>query len=142
HAAFMPDADWAVSRHRPTLSRSVQSPRFRHRFKLFTTRHQRFTRVRLFESHLPGLSPTFPATLTTRALYPRSLWWFETCSCKPASRGRPSSSVKHRKHRSADARVLGTHCTARTITPNKTPRHVPASGNQGFGQTGTGFPPV
>src|ERR1700688_3333461 len=75
HAAFMPAADWAVSRHRPTLSRSVQSPRFRHRFKFFTTRHQRFTRVRLFESHLPGLSPTFPATLTTRALYPRSLWW-------------------------------------------------------------------
>ncbi|PQP07357.1 hypothetical protein C5615_37830 [Burkholderia cepacia] len=28
HAAFMPDAEWAVSRHRPNLSRSVQSPRF------------------------------------------------------------------------------------------------------------------
>ena len=28
HATFMPDADWAVSRHRPNLSRGVQSPRF------------------------------------------------------------------------------------------------------------------
>ena len=28
HAAFMPDADWAVSRHRPILSRSKWALRF------------------------------------------------------------------------------------------------------------------
>ena len=85
---------------------------------IFTTRHQRFTHVRLFDSHLPGLTPTFPTTLTTGALYPRSLWRFEACSCKPTSRGRPSSSVKHRKHRSVDARVLGTHCVVNQLHPD------------------------
>ena len=36
------------------------------------------------------------STLTTRTLNPRSLRRFEACSCKPASRGPPSSSLKHR----------------------------------------------
>src|SRR4051812_5271705 len=40
--------------------------------------------------------PPFPATLTTRALYPCSLWWFEACPCRPAPGGRPPSPIKLR----------------------------------------------
>ena len=53
HAAFMPDAGWAVSRHRPTLARGteVQVP-VSTSIEYVTTRHQRFTRVRLLGTHL------------------------------------------------------------------------------------------
>src|SRR4051812_48922992 len=40
--------------------------------------------------------PPFPATLTTRALYPCSLWWFGACPCRPAPGGRPPSPIKLR----------------------------------------------
>ncbi|WP_249678823.1 hypothetical protein [Cupriavidus necator] len=59
HAAFMPDADWAVSRRRPTLSRSKWAPRFRHLLVKFSTRHQRFTFVRLFDPYLTEFIPAF-----------------------------------------------------------------------------------
>ncbi|MGB2927856.1 MAG: hypothetical protein WBB70_02990, partial [Desulfobacterales bacterium] len=39
---------------------------------------------------------TFSLTLTTLALYQRSLRWFEACSCKPAPRDLPSSFVQLR----------------------------------------------
>ncbi len=42
------------------------------------------------------LCPDFSLTLTTMALYQCSLRWFEACSCKPTSRGPPSSSVQLR----------------------------------------------
>src|SRR3954471_4831532 len=53
HAAFMPDAGWAVGRHLPTLARGieVQIP-VSTSMKYVTTRRQRFTRVRLLETHL------------------------------------------------------------------------------------------
>src|ERR1019366_9218930 len=59
-----------------------------------TTRHQRFTHVRLHETYLTGWSPPFPATFTTRALYPRSLWWFEVYPCRPSSENLPPSLIK------------------------------------------------
>src|ERR1700710_1852016 len=91
----MPDAGWAVSRHRPTLPRGteVRVP-VSTSVEYVTTRHQRFTRVRLLKTHLTEWLPPFPATLTTKALYPRSLWRFEACPCRPASGGRPPSPVK------------------------------------------------
>ena len=60
HAAFMPDADWAVSRRLPILARGIEvgipvstSPEY------VTTRHQRFTCVRLLETHLMKYSSAF-----------------------------------------------------------------------------------
>ena len=60
HAAFMPDADWAVSRRLPILARGTEvqipvstSPEY------VTTRHQRFTCVRLLETHLTKYSSAF-----------------------------------------------------------------------------------
>src|SRR6516225_1060098 len=99
HAAFMPDADWAVSRHLPILARGIEvqipvstSPEY------VTTRHQRFTCVRLLETHLTEYPSAFSTTLTTRALYPRSLWRFEACSCRPTSGDRSPSSIKLSQH--------------------------------------------
>src|SRR5437764_12430828 len=53
HAAFMPDAGWAVGRLLPTLARGteVKIP-VSTSIGYVTTRHQRFTRVRLLEPHL------------------------------------------------------------------------------------------
>jgi hypothetical protein len=49
----MPDAGWAVGRHLPTLARGidVQIP-VSTSIEYVTTRHQRFTRVRLLKTHL------------------------------------------------------------------------------------------
>ena len=59
-----------------TCPRLTSSPWFRHRFALLT-RHQRFAYARLSKPHLTRSSPAFSATLTTTALYRRSLRWFE-----------------------------------------------------------------
>src|ERR1700759_4681563 len=84
----MPDAGWAVSRYRPTLARGIEIRiPVSTSVEYVTTRHQRFTRVRLLKTHLTESLPPFPATLTTRALYPRSLWRFEACPCRPTSGG-------------------------------------------------------
>ena len=98
HAAFMPDAGWAVGRLPPTLARGteVQIP-VSTSMEYVTTRHQRFTCVRLLEPHLTEFLPPFPTTLTTRALYPRSLWRFGTCPCRPIPEGLPPSSIKLRQ---------------------------------------------
>jgi hypothetical protein len=64
---------------------------------IFSMPCQRFTYVRLSEPHLPqSYAVTFPKTLTTMALNQRSFWWFEAYSCKPASRGHPSSPLQLR----------------------------------------------
>src|SRR6516162_5645658 len=60
------------SGHPPGLSRINEIPRFRHRLAL-STRHQRFAYARLPEPYLTGSGPAFSATLTTTALYRRSL---------------------------------------------------------------------
>src|SRR5215467_12623081 len=61
HAAFMPDAGWAVGRLPPTLARGIDiqipvSTSIGH----VTTRHQRFTRVRLLGPYLTEFLPPFP----------------------------------------------------------------------------------
>ena len=95
HAAFMPDAGWAVGRHPPNpCSRDRSQIPVLTSIEYVTTRHQRFTRVRLLETYLTEYLPPFPPTLTTRALYPRSLGRFEACPCRPASEGRPPSLIK------------------------------------------------
>src|SRR5580692_11418253 len=126
----MPDAGWAVSRHLPTLARGieVQIP-VSTSFEYVTTRHQRFTHVRLLKTHLTEYSPPFPATLTTGALYPRSLWWFEACPCRPTSGGRPPSPVKHRSSQTETKR--SQHTTSSYLTDrhsrstNTLSRHEP-----------------
>ena len=96
HATFMPDAIWTVSR---SPSRLIPGHPIVPGFDIIhslSTRHQWFTRVRLLGPHLTRVSLPFPSTLTTRALYPRSLRRFGTCSCKPIPRGPPSSLAQHR----------------------------------------------
>ena len=96
HATFMPDAIWTVSR---SPSRLIPGHPIVPGFDIIhslSTRHQWFTRVRLLGPHLTRVSLPFPSTLTTRALYPRSLRRFETCSCKPIPRGPPSSLAQLR----------------------------------------------
>src|SRR5216683_820061 len=107
HAAFMPDAGWAVGRLPPTLARGteVQIP-VSTSIEYVTTRHQRFTCVRLLEPYLTEFLPPFPTTLTTRALYPRSLWRFGTCPCRPIPEGLPPSSIRLRR----------TSCRGQTFT--------------------------
>src|SRR3974390_828278 len=106
----MPDAGWVVSRHRPTLSHGieVQIP-VSTSIEYVTTRHQRFTGVRLLKTHLTEQLPPFPATLTTRALYLRSLWRLEPCPCRPTSGGRPPSPVKLRFVSSRDETFTAHH---------------------------------
>jgi hypothetical protein len=77
----------------PLLAGQRSRSRFRRRFS--TLRHV-ITRVRLLKTHLTEYLPPFPTTLTTRALYPRSLWRFEACPCRPAPGGRPPSPVQLR----------------------------------------------
>src|SRR5690348_15043926 len=53
HAAFMPDASWAISRHSPNpCSREPSTIPGFDVVSGLTTRHQRFTHVRLLETHL------------------------------------------------------------------------------------------
>ncbi|MGB6289131.1 MAG: hypothetical protein WBF36_03285, partial [Desulfobulbales bacterium] len=56
-----------------------------------------------------------PVTLTTLALYQRSLRWFEASACMAASRGLPSSLVPHR--------TLG-YKTLRCVRGTLVARHV------------------
>ena len=60
HAAFMPDAGWAISRHLPNPC--SRNPSLYPGFDVasgLTTRHQRFTYVRLLETHLTECSSAF-----------------------------------------------------------------------------------
>ncbi len=92
HATFTPEAAWAVNRFPPNLSRTQYSNPV-----LTSSLIEWFAYARLSESHLPrSYAVTFPKTLTTLALYQRSFRWFEACSCKPASRGPPSSFAQLR----------------------------------------------
>ena len=56
-----------------------------------STPHQWFAVAHLLDPHLIPSTGTFSLTLTTLALYQRSLRRFETCSYKPVPRGPPSS---------------------------------------------------
>jgi membrane dipeptidase len=61
-----------------------------------STRHQWFTCIRLPDSHLTGSRLAFSATLTTPALYRRSLRWFEASPCRAAPEDLPPSPAHHR----------------------------------------------
>src|SRR5271167_2500847 len=99
HAAFMPDVGWAVGRAPPNPCSRDRSPDPGFDVAWYvTTRHQRFTFVRLPETHLTKYFSAFPTTLTTRALYPRSLWRFEACPCRPTPGDLPPSPIKLSQH--------------------------------------------
>jgi hypothetical protein len=59
-----------------------------------STPHQWFACAHLLDPYLIPSGGTFSLTLTTLALYQRSLRRFETCSCKPVPRDLPSSFVQ------------------------------------------------
>jgi hypothetical protein len=63
--------------------------------RCFSTRHQRFTRVRLPDPYLTRSSAPFASPFTTLALDQRSVRWFGAWSCTPTPRGRPSSLPQH-----------------------------------------------
>ena len=116
HATFMPDAIWTVSR---SPSRLIPGHSIFPGFDIIhslSTRHQWFTRVRLLGPHLTRVSLPFPSTLTTRALYPRSLRRFETCSCKPVPRGPPSSLAQHRTPFHSSGCAFMAHIEPRILT--------------------------
>ncbi len=95
HAISMPETIWPVIRFPPDSSQGNDYPlvltsslRFRHFISWFTC-------VRLLDTHLTGSCPAFSVTLTTPALYRRSLRWFEASTWMAASRGQPSSLMQH-----------------------------------------------
>ena len=112
----MPDAIWTVSR---PPSRLIPGHPIVPGFDIIhslSTRHQWFTRVRLLGPHLTRVSLPFPSTLTTRALYPRSLRRFGTCSCKPAPRGLPSSLAQRRTPNRSLGCAFMAHTGSRILT--------------------------
>ena len=62
-------------------------------------RHQWFTCVHLLISHLTQSGCAFSVTLTTPALYRRSLRWFGGCFQKPPPEGLPPSQLQLRADR-------------------------------------------
>ena len=70
----MPDAGWAVSRHLPTLARGieVQIP-VSTSVEYVTTRHQRFTRVRLLKTHLTEYASAFSSNAHHEGSLPSQL---------------------------------------------------------------------
>ena len=93
-AAFMPDAARAVSRFSPGLIPGQRLPPGFDIVPTLSTRHQRFTHVRLPVPYLTRSRLAFSPTLTTMALNHSSLGWFGASPCRAAPRGLPSSSVR------------------------------------------------
>lgn len=94
HATFIPDAGWPVSRYPPALSRATTPPGF-DVIPTLSIHHQWFVYTRLHGPHLTESCSAFSVTLTTRALYSRSLRRFGACAYTPAPRGPPSSQKQH-----------------------------------------------
>ena len=87
-----------------------------------TTRSRWFTCIRLLWYSPDGIAvPPFPVTFTTMALYHSSLRWFEASTCKAASRGPPSSSIKH-------GLKLPSSPSWHTATENLQPLHLEDGG--------------
>jgi len=63
---------------------------------MLSTRYQWFAGAHLLDPYLTQLLGAFSLTLTTLALYQRSLRRFGTCPCGPIPRGLPSSPAQHR----------------------------------------------
>ena len=69
-AAFMPAATWAGDRHPPGFIPGQRLDPGFDGIPMLSTRHQRFTRVRLSGPHLMESRPTFSDSLTTTAIGP------------------------------------------------------------------------
>jgi hypothetical protein len=95
HAIFMPEVIWPVGRYPPDLSQGNDYPLVLTLIPTLSTLQQWFIYIRLHDTYLTGSSLAFSVTLTTSALYRRSLRWFEASTCMAASRGLPSSSMQH-----------------------------------------------
>ena len=91
HAAFMPSATQPVNRLPLGYIPGQPSTPVSTLLVKLTTRHWRFTLIRLLGSHLPWSCHDFSSTLTTTALDRRSSRWFEAQPCSSTPRGLPSS---------------------------------------------------
>jgi hypothetical protein len=81
HASFTPVAVCPVVRFPADLSQEFHTPLVLAASFWFTTRHRRFTYVRLSDPYLFEVHPQyFTPTLTTTTLYRSGLKWFEACS--------------------------------------------------------------
>jgi len=95
HAVFMPEAIWPVNRLPPDLSQGNDYPLVLTLIPTLSTLQQRFICIRLRDTYLTKSRFAFSVTLTTPALYRRSLRWFEASTCMAAPRGPPSSFMQH-----------------------------------------------
>lgn len=95
HVAFMPDTTWPIIEHPPDSSRSYQlGSGFDATSSNLTTRHQRFTRVRLPDPHLTPLTAPFPHRSPRSRHRSRSIWRFEASPRRAAPEGQTSISRK------------------------------------------------
>ena len=149
HAASMPDANRALNRLVSVfISGTPHSPDFDVVLG-FSTRHRRFTFVRLHWISPDAVTAApFPATLTTKALYPSSLRWFEISSCKPTPEGPPPSSVKHPRSCALPPFYDAGSLVRDTLRPNPSLKRSangrppgPVSGAEHFPQPGPGVLP-
>jgi hypothetical protein len=76
--------------------KKISLPKIRYNQYIFDT--SSVVRFRSSSRYIPAtiLCRDFSLTLTTLALYQRSLRWFAACTCMPAERGLPSSPVQPR----------------------------------------------
>ena len=96
HAAFTPDTGQALNRLVSTfIPGYLTDPGFDVIYWNFDASSAVHFRSSPWISPDAVIATPFPATLTTKALYPSSLRWFEARSCKPAPGGPPPSSAKH-----------------------------------------------
>ncbi len=90
-----------------------------------TTRSRWFTCIRLLWYSPDGIAvPPFPVTFTTMALYHSSLRWFEASTCMAASRGPPSSSIKHGLKFPSSPSWHTATCNSQLGTGSQTKRRV------------------
>jgi hypothetical protein len=93
-AAFTPAAIRPVNRYPPDSSQLWLNPLVLTAKNALTTLHWLFTFVQLHGTHLIVLQP-FPFALSTATFGWSTQWWFEACTCIPASGGLLPSPIKH-----------------------------------------------
>ncbi len=93
-ATSMPGTAWAVGKVSPRLLPEVTTLLGFDAVCIVSTRHQWFTHVRLLGSHLTHYLCALSATLTTTALYRRSVRWFEASPCRAAPEDLPPSLMQ------------------------------------------------
>ena len=115
HAAFMPVIARAVGRLPPSFVPGQQLEPGFDDVPTLSTRHQRFTRVRLPSAHLTGSSRLFRNAHHPGHWAERSFRWFGPWPCSPSPRGRPSSLVQQGCFRSAVLHGLLSAPSWRTV---------------------------